>query len=64
MGALLIMLPCSKDNRNESDQVRIVLIFEVWHPDLKEEEQAVVEESYILYEQWMKNRDYDAMIDV
>lgn len=50
--------------RNESGQVRIVLIFEVWHPDLKEEEQAVVEESYILYEKWMKNRDYDAMIDV
>jgi len=40
------------------------LIFEVWHPDLKEEEQAVVEESYILYEKWMKSSDYDAMIDV
>lgn len=49
---------------NNSDKMRAVLIFEVWHPDLREEEKAVVEESYLLYEAWMKGRDYDAMIDV
>ncbi len=50
--------------RNESGQIRIVLIFEVWHPGLTEEERAVVEDSYLLYEDWMKNRDYDAILDV
>lgn len=50
--------------RNNSDQVRIVLIFEIWHPDLRQEERAFVEEAYRLYEDWMKARDYDAVLDV
>ena len=48
---------------NETDQVRIVLIVEVWHPDLSEEERAAVEASYIAYEAWMKGRDHDALLD-
>jgi len=48
---------------NDSDEVRIVLIFEIWHPDLSEEERAAVEESYIAYEAWMKARDHDALLN-
>lgn len=49
--------------RNESDEVRIVLIVEAWHPDLREEERAVVEESYLAYEEWMKGRNHDALLN-
>lgn len=49
--------------RNDSDQARIVLIVEVWHPDLREEERAVVEESYDLFNTWMSARDHDALMN-
>lgn len=49
--------------RNDSDQVRIVLIFEVWHPDLREEERLAIEESYAAYEAWMLARDHDALLN-
>jgi len=49
---------------NETDQIRIVLIVEVWHPDLSDAERAAIEESYIAYEAWMKGRDHDALLHV
>ena len=49
--------------RNDSDQVRVVLIVEVWHPDLKEEERAAIEESYYLFDKWMSARDHDALLN-
>jgi tetratricopeptide (TPR) repeat protein len=48
---------------NDSDEVRIVLIVEAWHPDLREEERAAVEATYLAYEAWMKARDHDALLN-
>lgn len=48
---------------NDSGEVRIALIAEVWHPDLKEEERAAVEHLYADYEKWMSARDHDALLN-
>lgn len=48
---------------NESSEVRIVLVAEIWHPDLREEERAAVEHLYTAYEKWMSGRDYDALLN-
>lgn len=48
---------------NDSGEVRIALIAEVWHPDLKEEERAAVEHLYADYEKWISARDHDALLD-
>ena len=41
------------DAWNDSQDVRIVLIFQVWHPDLTQDERMVIEESYADYERWL-----------
>lgn len=41
---------------NDSDLVRIVLIFEAWHPDLTADEIKAVERSFSARENWTKNR--------
>jgi len=41
---------------NRSESVRIVLIFEVWHPDLRPPEQAAIEASFARRQQWLDSR--------
>jgi tetratricopeptide (TPR) repeat protein len=48
--------------RNESKEVRINLLFQVWHPDLREEERAVIEASYAAHERWLRERSLDQML--
>lgn len=49
--------------RNDSGETRIVLILEAWNPHLREEERAVVEETYLSYESWMQSRDHSALLN-
>ena len=48
--------------RNDSDEVRIVLIFQVWHPDLSEAERCVIDKSFTAYESWLASRDLDVVL--
>jgi tetratricopeptide (TPR) repeat protein len=41
---------------NQSKQLRIVMIFSIWHPDLTPEEQKAVQRSFKTRLQWMQNR--------
>ncbi|MFT5137329.1 MAG: tetratricopeptide (TPR) repeat protein [Arenicella sp.] len=41
---------------NLADQLRIVLIFSVWHPDLNPQEQKAIQLSFKTRQQWMQNR--------
>jgi len=42
--------------RNDSDDLRVVLIFEVWHPDLTDEEIEAVRNSFTARDSWLKAR--------
>ena len=42
--------------RNDSDAVCIVLIFQVWHPDLSAAERFAIDESYAAYLHWVNDR--------
>lgn len=44
---------------NHSDQQRVVLIFELWHPDLSEREQQAISRSFEAREQWLRQRRVD-----
>jgi len=44
---------------NNSDQQRVVLIFELWHPDLSEGEKLAVSRSFEAREQWLRQRKVD-----
>jgi tetratricopeptide (TPR) repeat protein len=48
--------------RNESDELRMNLLFQVWHPDLSEDEKAVVEASYAAHERWLRERSLDRLL--
>ena len=48
--------------RNDSDDVRIVLLFSVWHPDLRPEERYAIEQSFAAYKQWMASRSVKAAL--
>ena len=48
--------------RNDSEAVRINLIFQVWHPDLRDEERAVIEASYAAHERWLHERNFDLLL--
>jgi aspartyl/asparaginyl beta-hydroxylase (cupin superfamily) len=41
---------------NNSDQQRVVLIFELWHPDLTEREQEAIARSFDARERWLRQR--------
>jgi tetratricopeptide (TPR) repeat protein len=41
---------------NQSEQLRIVMIFSIWHPDLSLEEQQAIQLSFKIRQQWMQNR--------
>lgn len=43
---------------NDSDELRVVLIFEVWHPDLTAEEIAAVRRSFQARADWFGSRQY------
>ena len=47
---------------NDSDEIRIVLIVEAWHPELSAPERAAIEASFIAYEAWEKARDPAALL--
>lgn len=49
--------------RNESNEARINLIFQVWHPDLSEEEREVIEASYAAHERWLRERSFDRLLN-
>ncbi len=49
--------------RNGSDEVRINLLFQVWHPDLSEEEREVIEASYVAHERWLRERSFDLLLN-
>ena len=42
--------------RNESDSLRVVLIFEVWHPDMTDEEIAALQRTFNARDAWIKAR--------
>lgn|GEM_PF-159696 len=42
--------------RNDSDDLRVVLIFEVWHPDLSSEEIEAVRASFAARAKWLQAR--------
>lgn len=44
---------------NDSDQPRVVLIFELWHPELSELEQEAISRSFQAREQWLQRRSVD-----
>ena len=44
---------------NDSDQQRVVLIFELWHPELTEREKAAITCSFEAREQWLRRRSVD-----
>ncbi|HSS63943.1 MAG TPA: aspartyl/asparaginyl beta-hydroxylase domain-containing protein [Gammaproteobacteria bacterium] len=48
--------------RNESEEVRINLLFQVWHPDLSEVEREVIESSYAAHERWLRERSLDQLL--
>lgn len=48
--------------RNESDEVRIVLLFTVWHPGLSEAERLAVDRCFSQYERWMARRSLNAVL--
>jgi len=41
---------------NDSDEPRVVLIFEVWHPDLTEPEKQAVRATFTAREKWLEER--------
>ena len=41
---------------NESDQLRVVLIFEVWHPDLSKAEQNAIKRTFNARDMWLQSR--------
>lgn len=47
--------------RNDSDELRVVLIFEVWHPDLTDSEIKAVRQSFNTRDAWFKERTVPAM---
>ncbi len=47
---------------NDSDDLRIVLIVEAWHPDLSAAERAAIEASFMAFEAWEKARDPAALL--
>jgi tetratricopeptide (TPR) repeat protein len=48
--------------RNESNDIRINLLFQVWHPDLSEDERALIEASYAAHERWLHQRSLDRLL--
>ena len=44
---------------NNSDQPRVVLIFELWHPQLSEPEQLAISRSFQARNAWLKRRKVD-----
>jgi aspartyl/asparaginyl beta-hydroxylase (cupin superfamily) len=44
---------------NNSDQPRVVLIFELWHPQLSELERSAVSHGFRAREQWIQQRSVD-----
>ena len=42
--------------RNDSDDLRVVLIFEVWHPDLTNDEIEAIRASFRARDKWLKAR--------
>ena len=44
---------------NDSDQPRVVLIFELWHPELSGPEQEAIARSFQARETWLKRRRVD-----
>jgi tetratricopeptide (TPR) repeat protein len=44
---------------NNSDQQRVVLIFELWHPELTEAERAAISRSFEAREAWLQSRSVD-----
>jgi tetratricopeptide (TPR) repeat protein len=44
---------------NNGDQPRVVLIFELWHPELNEGEKAAIARSFQARESWVKRRRLD-----
>ncbi|RME98197.1 MAG: hypothetical protein D6773_14785, partial [Alphaproteobacteria bacterium] len=47
---------------NMSDKIRIVLIFEVWHPDLTEEECGAIDYCYTNRKKWIDSVEYSDII--
>ena len=41
---------------NQSDEIRIVLIFSVWHPSLSKDEHTAIQQCFKLRQQWMSKR--------
>lgn len=48
--------------RNDSDEARIVLIFQIWHPDLREEEREVIAASHAAHERWLRERRFEQLL--
>lgn len=44
---------------NDSDRQRVVLIFELWHPDLSEPEKRAIARTFEVREQWLRQRRVD-----
>lgn len=44
---------------NQSEQLRIVMIFSIWHPDLNIEEREAIQQSFRIRQQWMQERATD-----
>ena len=42
---------------NNSDEIRIVLIFSIWHPDLSKQEQRDIQDSFNARSNWIDQRD-------
>jgi len=42
--------------RNESDSLRVVLIFEIWHPDMTNDEIAALQRTFNARDAWIKAR--------
>jgi aspartyl/asparaginyl beta-hydroxylase (cupin superfamily) len=44
---------------NNSDQPRVVLIFELWHPELSEAEKSAISRSFQARRAWVQRRKVD-----
>ena len=49
---------------NRSDRIRIVLIFELWNPQLSTAERAAIENSFAARKAWLETRESDVMADI
>jgi len=50
--------------KNDSDDLRVVLIFEVWHPDLTTAEKAAICRSFNVRDKWLQARKIPDLEDV